>query len=124
MIARMIAIASLAACAASPTSPLAAELARARAAHRPVMIEVGAQWCAACRLLERGALADPAVVAELGRFAIEHVDATDDDTEARRLGATVLPTLVFVDAHGDPLPDRVMGDVPASTLLTRLRAIR
>src|SRR5262249_33102317 len=44
-------------------------LAQARSEHRPVMIDFGADWCAACKELELKTYPDPLVAGELKRFA-------------------------------------------------------
>jgi thiol:disulfide interchange protein DsbD len=96
-------------------------LAAARAAHRPAMIAFVAEWCAACRVLERTALGDPAVAEESRRFVTARVDVTDDETEAKRLGVTALPTLLFFDgARWTSL----VGTVDAKALVTVMRAVR
>ncbi len=72
---------------------------------RPVMIDFNAEWCAACKELERITFPDPAVSAELQRFVVASVDLTDDDSpEYERLqkkyGFPGLPYVVFYDSKG------------------------
>ena len=107
---------------------LDARLAAARLAHRPVMIDFYADWCAACRLLDRNTLADREVAVALGRFAVVRVDTSDDDGDrsglAARFAVTKLPALVFVGADGSVSPTRVTGYVGARELLPVLRGVR
>jgi thiol:disulfide interchange protein DsbD len=72
---------------------------------RPVMIDFNAEWCAACKELERITFPDPAVAAELQRFVVASVDLTDDGSpEYERLqkkyGFPGLPYVVFYDSKG------------------------
>jgi thiol:disulfide interchange protein DsbD len=93
-----------------------------RAPHRPRLVEVSAAWCAACRVLERDALADRGVIAELARFDVVRVDATDDASAASALGVDVLPTLIATDSGGRET--RLVGTRSATALASELRAIR
>ncbi len=54
-----------------------AALARARAEHRPVMIDFFAEWCAACKELDRETYVAPGVVDEAERFVRIKVDGTN-----------------------------------------------
>jgi len=54
--------------------PVDAALARARADHKPVMIDFFAEWCAACKELDRETYVSPTVVAEASRFVRIKVD--------------------------------------------------
>lgn len=98
-------------------------VACARSAPRPKLVEITASWCAACRVLEREALPDPKVVAELSRFDVVVVDASDDPNRARAWNADVLPTLIPIDSTGHEQP-RLIGTRSAETLASELRAIR
>jgi len=102
---------------------LALVAACSRSAPRPKLVEVTASWCAACRVLERDALADPDVVAELARFDVVIVDASDDPGKARAWNADVLPTLIPIDSAGREQP-RLIGTRSAATLASELRAVR
>jgi thiol:disulfide interchange protein DsbD len=79
---------------------------RAAAEHRPLLIDFGATWCAACKELERDTFRDPRVRDEGARFVALHVDATnEDDPEVSRVrqkyGATEgLPVVVLLASDG------------------------
>jgi thiol:disulfide interchange protein DsbD len=88
--------------------------------HHPTMTYVGAEWCAACRVLERDTLPDREVTAELARFAVVRLDADVDDT--RELGVTALPTLVLRASDGSM--SRIVGTISPHDLASRLRTIR
>jgi len=83
----------------------AAALAAAHQGQRPVLIDFYADWCAACKDLDRKTFADPRVVATADRFVALRVDSSDpSDPEAkalhRKYGVVGLPTLVFIDRTG------------------------
>jgi thiol:disulfide interchange protein DsbD len=89
------------------------------------MIEFHADWCAACRVLEKGTLVAPEVVSEARRFVVIRVDATDEDAEAARYGVTQLPTIVFVGADGEVRASpRIVGTVGVEGLVGAMRLVR
>lgn len=82
-------------------------LAQAAAQKKPVMIDFGAEWCHACKELEKKTFTDPLVEKELQRFVLVRVDCTKltDDITAlwEKYGITGLPNIVFIDAAGKTL---------------------
>lgn len=105
---------------------LDAQLAAARTRNQPVWIEFAADWCAACRVLER-TLRDPAVEQQAHRFVKIRIDATDQDATATilaRFGVRSLPVVVFVTSTGTILTSpRVQGAINADTFLRYLRQV-
>jgi thiol:disulfide interchange protein len=104
-------------------------LASATAAHKPVLIEFSADWCAACRLLDRNALSSPEVSREAKRFVTVRIDASSDTAWihvlAERLRIRGLPSVAFVSSHGDYLASpRVLGLIDAPALLAVLQSVR
>jgi thiol:disulfide interchange protein DsbD len=95
-------------------------VAAAKRDCRPVMIDFGAEWCIACKELEKIVYVDPAVVAEAKRFVNIKVDATDETpalTELqKRFGVVGLPTVAFIDKTGRYLDDA--GAAPRHAPLT------
>ena len=103
-------------------------LASARSARRPVLIDFFADWCAACRLLDRTTYTAPEVIRQASRFVTIRIDVTDvdDATEgiARRFGVSGLPTLAFVSSRGALLASsNILGLVDAPTLARELQKI-
>jgi thiol:disulfide interchange protein DsbD len=105
----------------------AGALARARAEGRPVIIDFWADWCAACRELDRTAWADPRVREEAGRFVTLKMDGSTDDDAFQRVfekyKVVGMPTVVLIDSRGRELPERVTSAVDADEMLKRLRAV-
>ncbi|MGD0679710.1 MAG: cytochrome c biogenesis protein CcdA [Polyangiaceae bacterium] len=79
---------------------------RSASEHRPLLIDFGANWCAACKELERETFPDPRVQEEGARFVALHVDATDEeDPEVMRVrqkyeATEGLPVLVLLRSDG------------------------
>src|SRR5262249_42333718 len=95
-------------------------LAEARAAGRPVLIELSAGWCAGCRVVEKEALRDAAVARAAAPFVALRVDVTDDAL-AGRFGVDALPTFLFLGSDGAEAPgSRLVGAVGADVLALRL----
>lgn len=72
----------------------------ARAAGRPILVEFSAEWCTACKSVEREVLADPAIRRRLGNVSVIRADVTEatDETAAlmRRFDVVGPPTLLFL----------------------------
>ncbi|WP_095980488.1 protein-disulfide reductase DsbD family protein [Melittangium boletus] len=82
-------------------------LARARSEGKPVMIDFFADWCAACKELDRETYPSVEVISESERFLNVKVDATraDDALDAlmERFEVEGLPTVAFVSSRGEIL---------------------
>jgi thiol:disulfide interchange protein DsbD len=80
-------------------------IAEASQAKKPVIIDFGATWCAACKELDARTWPDPRVQEAAGRFVGLKIDATDDDDpEVKRLETKYkvlgLPTVVVLGSDG------------------------
>ncbi|MDR0633476.1 MAG: protein-disulfide reductase DsbD [Azoarcus sp.] len=99
--------------------------ARLAAANRPALLDFYADWCVACKEMERDTFSDPAVAARMGQMLLLQVDVTayGDAHKAllRRFGFVGPPGIVFFDAAGRPRDDlRVTGFMPAAEFLALL----
>jgi thiol:disulfide interchange protein DsbD len=104
-------------------------LALARAEGKPVMIDFFADWCAACKELDKFTYVDPAVLAETDRFVNIKIDGTVEDDRIQALyktyGVQGLPTVVFLDSSGKQLSEpRVTGFVAAPQFLELLKKVK
>jgi thiol:disulfide interchange protein DsbD len=88
-------------------------LTQAKADNKPVMIDFYADWCTACKYLDKNIYTAPNVIKKSKTFINLKID-TDKDTEiASRYKVYNLPTLIFLDGNGKVLW-RLEG-APAST---------
>ncbi|WP_437631838.1 protein-disulfide reductase DsbD family protein [Sorangium sp. So ce854] len=83
--------------------PVAA--AKAKAEKRPLLVDFTADWCGACKQLDKDTFSDPRVMARAAHFVAVKVDATND--EDPQVGAVMgkykvvgLPTVVIYDSTG------------------------
>ena len=107
----------------------AAALARARAEGKPVVIDFWADWCVACKELDRGAWSDRAVQDAAERFVMLKIDATEESPEVEAIwekyGIVGMPTVLFIDSKGRELPSetRVQSSISGAEMLKRLEAV-
>ncbi|RNE92772.1 protein-disulfide reductase DsbD, partial [Marichromatium sp. AB32] len=103
------------------------ELAAASAQGRPVMLDFYADWCVACKEMERYTFSDPAVIAELDRFVLLQADVTANDAADQalmqgRFGIPGPPAMLFFGADGAERSGfRLVGFTPAEAFADHLR---
>lgn len=107
-----------------------AAIAAAKESKRPLVIDFYAEWCASCKKLEKTTFSDPLVIGELQRFDLLKIDATESDsprvkTLLKKYGVIGLPTILFINAHGEREPDHTITDYATPrALMETLRKIR
>jgi thiol:disulfide interchange protein DsbD len=104
----------------------AAELDQ-RLAHtgKPVMLDFTAEWCVACKEMERDTYSDKRVEAALSQFTLIKADVTDNSDDERallkRFSLFGPPGIMFFTADGKPLPQAtVIGYQNADLFLSSL----
>ncbi|HOX25183.1 MAG TPA: cytochrome c biogenesis protein CcdA [Candidatus Krumholzibacteria bacterium] len=108
---------------------LAARIAEAGAAGKPVMIDFWATWCVYCKKLDKAVWVEPAVVAESRRFVTIKIDATKPDDEdmtavKEMFKVPGLPTVAFVGRDGRILHAKTLsGWHEPAEFLTVMRSI-
>ncbi len=94
----------------------------------PMLVDFTANWCTACKELDRETFAQVDVRAEAGRFLAVKVDASvDDDPEVlatmKTLSVKGLPTVILFDSQGRELR-RFTDFVRADVMLAALRDVK
>ena len=106
-----------------------AAIAQAKADKKPVILDFGAEWCAACRKLEKETLSASKVADALNRFVTMKVDMTRPTPPTEKLRRTYnvvgFPTLVFIDSDGKVRSDMTqVGFIDADTFLDILARVQ
>jgi thiol:disulfide interchange protein DsbD len=105
-------------------------VAAASAQQKPVVIDFFADWCLPCKEFDEKTFTDPAVAAELNRFARIKADLTNDKDPVvqaltKQYGIVGVPTLIFVDANGQEVSSaRLTGFEGPQPFLARLKQVR
>ncbi len=105
-------------------------LAEAKAQGKPVIIDFYADWCTPCREFEEVTFHKPELVrlAEQS-FTMVKVDVTKGGNPyheelLKKYGVKGVPTIVFLDAHGQEREDlRLVDYLPADQFLVRMRNV-
>ena len=101
---------------------------RARAEGKPMVIDFFAEWCAACKELDKLTFSTAQFATEAERFVLAKVDGTDETEEIEKLyekyGVKGLPTVIFVDSAGKVQGElTVTGFVPAAKFTELMRRV-
>jgi len=108
------------------TADLDRELAAAKAANRPVMLDFYADWCVSCKEMERYTFSDPNVLSALSGFVTLQADVTENDEDdqallQQRFGLPGPPAIMFFDRGGEELRHlRVVGFMAAEDFAGQL----
>ncbi|HAS6203122.1 TPA: protein-disulfide reductase DsbD [Vibrio vulnificus] len=104
------------------------QLALAKQAKKPVMLDFYADWCVACKEFEKYTFHDPAVAAQLKQFVLLQADVTRNQAQDIELlqaqQVLGLPTIDFWDAQGNPVSNaRLTGFMQATPFLEHIQQI-
>jgi thiol:disulfide interchange protein DsbD len=107
---------------------LHAGLQTASAAGQPVLLDLYADWCISCKVMERSVFPKPAVASKLAQFRLLRADVTDNNDEHKalldRFGLFGPPSMVFFAEDGRELTEvKIQGEIGAKALATHLGAI-
>ena len=100
--------------------------ALAEAKGKPVMLDLYADWCVACKEFEKYTFSHPQVKQALGETVLLQANVTANNTQdaalLKHLQVLGLPTILFFDAQGQEHPQaRVTGFMDAATFSAHLR---
>lgn len=106
----------------TPTA-LTAALIQAKQAGQPVLIDVAADWCAACTVMQRSTFRDAGVIDALSGYRRLQLDLSKNTAAQREwLQAQHLygpPALLFFDTNGHEI-QRIQSEINATDLLAKL----
>lgn len=74
---------------------------------RPVLVDVYADWCQPCIVMERETYAHPEVIAALDTWVAVKLDAEVHDRLATRYDVSILPTTLVLESNG-----RLVASIP------------
>ncbi|MEO3992049.1 protein-disulfide reductase DsbD [Pseudocitrobacter cyperus] len=100
--------------------------ALAKAKGRPVMLDLYADWCVACKEFEKYTFSDPQVQQALSNTVLLQADVTANSAQnaalLKHLNVLGLPTILFFDKEGQEQPtQRVTGFMDAAAFNAHLR---
>lgn len=103
--------------------------ALAQAKGKPVMLDLYADWCVACKEFEKYTFSEPAVQNALKNTVLLQADVTANSAQdaalLKRLNVLGLPTILFFDAAGNEQPaERVTGFMNADAFNSHLRNLQ
>lgn len=102
------------------------QTALAQAQGKPVMLDLYADWCVACKEFEKYTFSDNHVQRQLADIVLIQADVTSNSAEhaamLKELKVLGLPTILFFDAQGKEVPAaRVTGFMNATEFLAHLQ---
>ena len=102
-------------------------LAQAKAAKQTVMLDFYADWCIACKELEKYTFTDKGVQDALAGTLLIQADVTQNDEAdqalLKKLGLIGPPAILFYDRTGNEVKNaRLVGFVPAEDFIPHVRA--
>jgi thiol:disulfide interchange protein DsbD len=101
------------------------QLALAKQAGKPVMLDFYADWCVACKEFEKYTFHDPSVEAKLQDFVLLQADVTKNQIQdielLKHMNVLGLPTIEFWDANGEHVSNaRLTGFMQAEPFLEHI----
>lgn len=71
--------------------------------NKPMFVDFWADWCAACKVMEKDLYNDKAFLNVADRFVLLRIDFDKKTALARKYNIEALPTVVFTDSYGGEL---------------------
>ena len=96
--------------------------AEALKSNKPMLVDFWAEWCAACKVMEKEVYTSQEFFEASKRFLTVKIDFDKKTAIARKYGVEALPTLVFTDSYGNELY-RYRGYMGSKLLLAVVKAL-
>jgi thiol:disulfide interchange protein len=96
-------------------------LAKAKAAGKPIMIDVFATWCGPCKILDEQVFSRADVVAASTAFVTIRIDGDKHPDTVTKLNVSAYPTVLFLNPEGKEI-GRSLGAVPYQDMLSSMAA--
>ena len=98
-------------------------LARGKFENKKVFVHFFAEWCAACKSMEKNTFSDPAIIAALNEnFIAVRVDIDREVGTAGMYNVRAVPDNWFIAANGEIIGNRP-GYIPPDQLINILKII-
>ena len=102
--------------------------ARIAASNKPVLLDLYADWCISCKVMERNVFPEPGVAGLLAQFTLLRADVTlNDEIDQELLNAYGLfgpPSMVFFAEEGREIEaGRIQGEMDVDAMTTHLKAV-
>lgn len=101
------------------------QLAKAQAAHRPVLLDFYADWCESCVVMDKTVFSKPEVMKNLDRFTLLRADlsanSADDEILLKNFDVIAPPTVLFFNNQGQEVnSQRIVGELTKNEFMTRI----
>ncbi len=95
---------------------------------QPVILDFYADWCVACKEMEKNTFQNPQVADYMKQFVLLQADVTANDAEDKALekkfGVIAPPTIIFFDKQGREISSaRIVGEMGPQAFLSHLRKV-
>ena len=94
-----------------------------------MIVDFSADWCGACKELEKYTFTDKDIISESQRFVLLRVDATEESESLTKLKnqykVVGLPTMIFIDSKGQTQDSLMLtGFEEAPGFLKRMKTVQ
>jgi thiol:disulfide interchange protein DsbD len=103
------------------------QIALAKKANKPVMLDFYADWCVACKTMDHFTFSNPKVIKALSHYVILRADVTENNSEdqalQRHYNVIAPPTILFFNDGEEIEKARIIGEMSAEGFLSNLHHV-